>query len=64
MTLSDHSASDPSDEALIQRYAAGDAAAFETLYLRHEMRVWRYLLRQTRNEARSRHGCSPLRTTA
>jgi RNA polymerase sigma-70 factor (ECF subfamily) len=51
MTLSDHSASDPSDEALIQRYAAGDAAAFETLYLRHEMRVWRYLLRQTRNEA-------------
>lgn len=43
--------SDESDETLIQRYAAGDAAAFETLYLRHEMRVWRYLQRQTRNPA-------------
>jgi RNA polymerase sigma-70 factor (ECF subfamily) len=40
-----------SDETLIQRYAAGEAAAFERLYLRHEMRVWRYLRRQTRNDA-------------
>jgi RNA polymerase sigma-70 factor (ECF subfamily) len=47
-------ASDPGehgDDTLIQRYVAGDAAAFETLYLRHEMRVWRYLMRQTRNQA-------------
>jgi RNA polymerase sigma-70 factor (ECF subfamily) len=33
------------DEALVRRYAAGDAQAFEVLYRRHEMRVWRYLRR-------------------
>ena len=27
------------------QYALGDVAAFERLYQRHEMRVWRYLLR-------------------
>ena len=32
-----------SDEALIGRYARGDAAAFDQLYKRHELRVWRYL---------------------
>jgi RNA polymerase sigma-70 factor (ECF subfamily) len=32
-----------SDEALIGRYAGGDAAAFDQLYKRHELRVWRYL---------------------
>ena len=40
-----------SDEALIRRYAGGDAAAFELLYRRHEMRVWRYLERNVRNRA-------------
>lgn len=40
-----------SDEALMARYAAGEAAAFELLYRRHEMRVWRYLERSVRNRA-------------
>lgn len=40
-----------SDEALIARYARGESAAFENLYLRHEMRIWRYLLRNLRNPA-------------
>jgi RNA polymerase sigma-70 factor (ECF subfamily) len=40
-----------SDESLMRRYAAGDAAAFERLYLRHEMRIWRYLHRHTGNRA-------------
>jgi RNA polymerase sigma-70 factor (ECF subfamily) len=40
-----------SDEALMGRYGRGDAAAFEILYRRHEMRVWRYLLRNVQNRA-------------
>jgi RNA polymerase sigma factor (sigma-70 family) len=40
-----------SDEALMQRYAAGDTKSFEALYQRHEMRVWRYLQRSVRNAA-------------
>ena len=32
-------------------YGRGDAAAFETLYRRHEMRVWRYLQRNVGNRA-------------
>ncbi len=39
------------DEALMLRYAAGDIAAFDTLYLRHEPGVWRYLLRSVRVQA-------------
>jgi RNA polymerase sigma-70 factor (ECF subfamily) len=39
------------DEALMLRYAAGDIAAFDTLYLRHELGVWRYLLRSVRVQA-------------
>src|SRR5258708_2991665 len=42
---------DDSDEALISRYARGDATAFELLYRRHEMRVWRYLQRSLRDAA-------------
>jgi len=33
------------------RYARGDAAAFELLYRRHEMRTWRYLVRNVGNRA-------------
>jgi len=33
------------DEALMLRYAQGDAAAFDTLYGRHRGGVFRYLLR-------------------
>lgn len=40
-----------SDEALLARYAAGDAAAFARLYERHEMRTWRYLQRNVDNRA-------------
>jgi len=42
---------DESDEALIGRYAHGDAAAFERLYRRHELRIWRYLERHVGNRA-------------
>lgn len=40
-----------SDEALIGRYARGDAAAFAVLYRRHELRTWRYLERNVGNRA-------------
>ena len=40
-----------SDAALMSRYARGEAAAFEILYRRHEMRVWRYLQRNVGNRA-------------
>jgi RNA polymerase sigma factor (sigma-70 family) len=40
-----------SDEALMGRYARGDVAAFELLYQRHEVRIWRYLERNLRNRA-------------
>jgi RNA polymerase sigma factor (sigma-70 family) len=42
---------DESDEDLMARYGRGDASAFELLYRRHEMRVWRYLHRNLRNRA-------------
>ena len=34
-----------SDEQLVQRYAAGELEAFDALYARHELPVWRYVLR-------------------
>jgi RNA polymerase sigma factor (sigma-70 family) len=40
-----------SDEALIERYADGDVTAFERLYRRHELAVWRYLQRNVRDQA-------------
>jgi len=42
---------DVSDEALMRAYADGDAEAFELLYRRHELRVWRYIERGVRNRA-------------
>ena len=39
------------DEALMLRYAAGDIAAFDTLYGRHALGAWRYLLRSVRDQA-------------
>ena len=39
----------PSDENLMLAYAAGDAAAFDTLYARHRGGISRYLLRQCGN---------------
>ncbi|MEG0142167.1 MAG: sigma-70 family RNA polymerase sigma factor [Comamonas sp.] len=35
------------DEVLMQSYAAGQAAAFEQLYGRHRLRIWRYFYRNT-----------------
>ena len=35
------------DEVLMQSYAAGQAAAFEQLYGRHQLRIWRYFYRNT-----------------
>ena len=43
-----------SDEALMQSFARGDAAAFEVLYGRHESRVWRYLCRNLRDPETAR----------
>jgi RNA polymerase sigma factor (sigma-70 family) len=42
---------DDTDEALMARYASGDVGAFESLYRRHELRIWRYLQRNVRNRA-------------
>lgn len=42
-----------SDEALVGRYVRGDATAFDQLYKRYELRVWRYLERNVRNQATS-----------
>jgi RNA polymerase sigma factor (sigma-70 family) len=39
------------DENLMLRFGRGEAAAFELLYRRHELRVFRYLLRNVKNEA-------------
>jgi RNA polymerase sigma factor (sigma-70 family) len=39
------------DESLIERYARGEVAAFDALYRRHELRIWRYLMRQVGNRA-------------
>jgi RNA polymerase sigma factor (sigma-70 family) len=42
---------DDTDEALMARYTRGDGGAFESLYRRHELRIWRYLQRNVRNRA-------------
>ena len=39
------------DEALMLRYAGGDMQAFDVLYTRHEMGVWRYVFRSVRIQA-------------
>ena len=39
------------DEALMLGYAAGNLRAFNTLYDRHEMAVWRYVFRSVRVQA-------------
>ncbi|MBN8262149.1 MAG: RNA polymerase sigma factor [Xanthomonadales bacterium] len=42
---------DASDEDLMRAYAAGEAGAFETLYGRHRLKLYRYLLRRLRDNA-------------
>ncbi len=41
----------PDDASLMHAYVAGDAAAFETLYLRHRDKLFRFLVRQLGNRA-------------
>jgi RNA polymerase sigma factor (sigma-70 family) len=41
---------DSSDEALMALYAQGQMAAFNTLYGRHEMGLWRYMYRSVQNQ--------------
>jgi RNA polymerase sigma-70 factor (ECF subfamily) len=43
--------SEASDEDLMLRYGKGDARAFEALYLRHRLPLYRFLLRQVGNAA-------------
>jgi RNA polymerase sigma factor (sigma-70 family) len=50
-TPTDHAAQEDSDESLMLRYAAGDIAAFDVLYARHELGVWRYVFRSVRVQA-------------
>lgn len=42
---------EPTDHALMQQYASGSAAAFNTLYSRHSVGVWRYVFRSVRDAA-------------
>lgn len=39
------------DELLMRAYADGDVHAFETLYERHEMRLWRFIFRSVGSAA-------------
>jgi RNA polymerase sigma factor (sigma-70 family) len=41
----------PADEALMLAFAAGDADAFETLYDRHALPVWRFVQRSVHDSA-------------
>ena len=43
--------SNTADEILMQHYAGGDMQAFDVLYARHEMGVWRYVFRSVRTQA-------------
>jgi RNA polymerase sigma factor (sigma-70 family) len=45
------SLSQETDENLMMRYGRGEAAAFEFLYRRHELKVFRYLRRNVKSEA-------------
>jgi RNA polymerase sigma-70 factor (ECF subfamily) len=40
-----------SDESLMLRYAAGELAAFDLLYERHELRLWRFVFRSAPSRA-------------
>jgi RNA polymerase sigma factor (sigma-70 family) len=46
----DEAAAD-SDESLMLRYAGGDLSAFDRLYSRHELTVWRFVFRSIRVQA-------------
>ena len=43
--------SEDADETLMLRYAGGDMGAFDTLYGRHELAVWRFVFRSVKVQA-------------
>ena len=43
--------SEDADETLMLRYAGGDMGAFDTLYERHELAVWRFVFRSVKVQA-------------
>ena len=45
------SSNEDADETLMQRYAGGDLCAFDLLYGRHELAVWRFVFRSVRAQA-------------
>jgi RNA polymerase sigma factor (sigma-70 family) len=46
-----NAAIEPTDLALMQRYAQGDVAAFEALLKRHETALWRFIVKTLRDAA-------------
>lgn len=42
---------DDADETLMLRYASGDLGAFDQLYARHELAVWRFVFRSVKVQA-------------
>lgn len=44
-------ASETTDETLLRQYAAGDVGAFDRLYARYELPLWRYVLRHSGDRA-------------
>lgn len=51
MAPAPHDPSTDTDESLMLRYAGGNLQAFNLLYDRHEMAVWRYVFRSVRVQA-------------
>ena len=49
--LAMNSGADPGDDVLMLAWTGGDTAAFELLYGRHRGPLYRFLLRQTRNQS-------------
>jgi hypothetical protein len=49
--LTMNSGADIGDDVLMLAWTGGDAAAFEVLYARHRGALYRFLLRQTRNQS-------------
>ena len=50
-TTPEQGAGAASDESLMLRFGAGDIAAFDALYARHELAVWRFVFRSVRVQA-------------
>ncbi len=53
MDGTDYEGQEAADEALYERFSRGDQAAFSTLYQRYKDRLFGYLVRQLRDEARA-----------